>query len=230
MAACVATTLCGWGLGAAGAAEVLDPGIRTVLREWRGADAIGDEPGDPVELTGRLAEDVVPGPEGAWLRLNTSSLIVDGAPRPCRGGVALTVSGTTADSPVDRWLKGRMVRAPALLRRPARYLNPGVPDFEVASMRRGIALVGTIKSVLLVDVVEPGGWFDERAASIRAAARRVLDRDVGRHHQRSAAIVSAILIGDRAGLDEETEHRLQSAGTSHVLAISGGNIAILAGA
>jgi len=41
--------------------------------------------------------------------------------------------------------------------------------------------------------------------------------------------VTAILIGDRAGLDDELQRRLQEAGTYHVIAISGGNIAILAG-
>jgi competence protein ComEC len=44
---------------------------------------------------------------------------------------------------------------------------------------------------------------------------------------RSNAIAAAILIGDRSGLDEEDERRLQEAGTYHVIAISGGNIAIL---
>ena len=44
-----------------------------------------------------------------------------------------------------------------------------------------------------------------------------------------AAIVAAIVIGDRAGLDDEVQRRLQEAGTYHVIAISGGNIAILAG-
>jgi competence protein ComEC len=41
--------------------------------------------------------------------------------------------------------------------------------------------------------------------------------------------VTAILIGDRAGLDDRIERDLQDAGTYHVIAISGGNIAILAG-
>ena len=39
----------------------------------------------------------------------------------------------------------------------------------------------------------------------------------------------AILIGDRGSLDPDVEQRLQEAGTYHVIAISGGNIAILAG-
>src|SRR5207253_357307 len=40
--------------------------------------------------------------------------------------------------------------------------------------------------------------------------------------------VTAIVLGDRTGLDDEVERRLQEAGTYHVIAISGGNIAILA--
>ncbi|MDP2054795.1 MAG: DNA internalization-related competence protein ComEC/Rec2, partial [Acidobacteriota bacterium] len=45
----------------------------------------------------------------------------------------------------------------------------------------------------------------------------------------SAAVATAILIGDRGSLDRDVERRLQEAGTYHVIAISGGNIAILAG-
>ena len=52
---------------------------------------------------------------------------------------------------------------------------------------------------------------------------------MGVYSLRSAAIVTALLIGDRAGLDRETHRRLQEAGTYHVIAISGGNIAILSG-
>ena len=39
--------------------------------------------------------------------------------------------------------------------------------------------------------------------------------------------MTAILIGDRSGLDRDTQRRLREAGTYHVIAISGGNVAIL---
>src|SRR4030095_11321773 len=51
----------------------------------------------------------------------------------------------------------------------------------------------------------------------------------GRWRPASGAIVAAIVIGDRAGLGDDLQQRLQEAGTYHVIAISGGNIAILAG-
>ena len=59
--------------------------------------------------------------------------------------------------------------------------------------------------------------------------RRAIGSSVAPWSARSAAVTSAILIGDRAGLEDEVERKLQEAGTYHVIAISGGNIAILAG-
>jgi competence protein ComEC len=51
---------------------------------------------------------------------------------------------------------------------------------------------------------------------------------VGRRDPLAASIATAILIGDRTGLDHDVTDRLQAAGTYHVIAISGGNIAIFA--
>ena len=74
-----------------------------------------------------------------------------------------------------------------------------------------------------------GELLDEAVASIRAGIRRAIGSSVAPWSTRSAAVTSAILIGDRAGLEDEVERKLQEAGTYHVIAISGGNIAILAG-
>lgn len=153
----------------------------------------------------------------------------DGPSRPATGGIVVTVVGSLAVDRMDAWRAGRRVRFPVSLRRPSRYLDPGVPDHERALVRRGTTLVGTVKSGGLVEVLARGGWFAEAMAGGRAFARRALADAVGRWSSRSAAIVAAIVIGDRAGLDPEVQRRLQEAGTYHVIAISGGNIAILAG-
>src|SRR3989454_517071 len=145
------------------------------------------------------------------------------------GGVLVTVVGSLAADRVDDWRAGRRVRMPVMLRRPSRYLDPGVPDHERALARRGTTLVGTVKSGALVEVLARGSWIDESMAAVRAFARRAIAGAVGRWSPQSAAIVTAIVIGDRAGLDDDVRTRLQEAGTYHVIAISGGNIAILAG-
>jgi competence protein ComEC len=145
------------------------------------------------------------------------------------GGIAVTVVGSLAADRIGEWRAGRRVRLPVTLRRASRYLDPGVPDHERELARRGTRLVGTAKSGALVEVLAPGGWVDELMSAARGFARRAITAGVGRWSPRSGAIVAAIVIGDRAGLDEELQRQLQDAGTYHVIAISGGNIAILAG-
>ncbi|HZT76002.1 MAG TPA: DNA internalization-related competence protein ComEC/Rec2 [Vicinamibacterales bacterium] len=170
-------------------------------------------------LDGTLRADASPGASGVSLALDTD----------IGGGVALTVVGAIAGERSGDWRAGRRVRVPATLRRPSIYLDAGVPDNERALARRGTTLVGTVKSGALVDVLARGSWVDEALAATRASARRAFADAVARWDPQAAAIVAAIVIGDRAGLDPDVQRKLQEAGTYHVIAISGGNIAILAG-
>jgi competence protein ComEC len=180
-------------------------------------------------LEGRLRRDAAPGPAGISLSVSVDRIEANGSRRMTAGGVLATVRGTLGGDRMTEWRAGRRVRFPATLRRPARYLDPGVPDGERMLAWRDTTLVGSVKSATLIEVTSTGGMVAETAAAARLAARRAIDAGVGRWSARSAAVVAAILIGDRAGLDDEVERRLQEAGTYHVIAISGGNIAILAG-
>ena len=184
---------------------------------------------DPMVIEGRLRRDAMPTDYGASLNIAAERAVIDGLTYGTAGGIRVSVGGTLVSGRIDAWRAGRRVRMPVLLRRPAPYLNPGVPDQEWRSAVRGTVLLGSVKSAALVDVLADGHWLSETAAEARAAVRSVIARTVGSFSARSAGIVTAILIGDRAGLDEHTERRLQEAGTYHVIAISGGNIAILAG-
>ena len=213
--------------------RALHPPLRTLLEQRLGGFAIEATEGPrgeaPIVIEGRLLADATPTDSGAALRMQVERIWLGECPEPAAGGVSLTVVGSLAAQAVIEWRAGRRVKAPALLRRPARYLNDGVPDQERALARRGIALVGSVKSAALVEVIARGTWFDETAATARAAVRSALARHVGVRAPQSAAVATAILIGDRGALDPEVERRLQEAGTYHVIAISGGNIAILAG-
>jgi competence protein ComEC len=183
----------------------------------------------PVVLEGRLREDAAPGENGVALSLQVERWTWGGETKADAGGVRLTVGGTLGLDEVGQWRAGRAIRVPALLREPGRYQDPGVPDGRLALARKGIALVGSVKSGSLVEVRARGSWAAEAGARVRDLARTAVRRHVGRYASQSAAIVIAILIGDRVGLDDEVQRRLQEAGTYHVIAISGGNIAILAG-
>ncbi len=220
-------------LGAEAQHRARHPPIRQLLDEQFGGFAIDTvaiaRHDTPFEIEGRLLADAAITDAGANLRLRLHSIRLDSCPQAIGGGVSITVAGGLIADAATEWRAGRILRMPAVLRRPARYLNPGVPDQELLLARRGIALVGSVKSAALVQVVKRANWFDELAASIRGSVRRSLVRHVSTHDSQSGAIAMAILIGDRGSLDPLVEQRLQEAGTYHVIAISGGNIAILAG-
>lgn len=220
-------------LGAAAEQAALHSPLRTLLEQRRGGFAIesagAPRHDPPIAVEGRLLADAAITESGALLRLRVERAWIGPCPEPALGGVSLTVTGALAADAMGEWRAGRRIKAPALLRRPARYLNAGVPDQERLLARRGLSLVGSVKSAALVEVVDRGHWFDESAASVRAVVRRAMARHVAVRDPQSAAVATAILIGDRGSLDSGVERRLQEAGTYHVIAISGGNIAILAG-
>ncbi len=180
-------------------------------------------------VEGRLRTDAATGASGVTLDVLIDRIDLDGRAYTTSGGALIGVGGDLAGDQILRWRGGRHVAFPATLRRPTRYLDPGVPDGERLMAWRGTPLVGSVKSDMLIDVVAVGGVVSERFASARAAVRRAVGASVGAWSERSAAIVLAILIGDRAGIDDTIARRLQEAGTYHVIAISGGNIAIVAG-
>jgi competence protein ComEC len=186
------------------------------------------EQAEHVELEGRLRSDAAPDGDATRLTMAVAHVRVDGVRRPAGGDAMLTVTGRLADGLRRDWRAGRTFVMPAVVRRPARYLNDGVPDQQLAAARHGLILVGTVKSGALVQMIARGSWASERAADLRSYVRDVVNRRIGAIDPTAGAIATAILIGDRTGLDPNLEDRLQAAGTYHVIAISGGNIAILA--
>ncbi len=225
--ALAATGFCAAGvlLGAAQMAAATRSPLREFFDEARAAapDAL-----PPIVVEGTLRADAAPAEYGASMVLDVRRVRTPCGWLPARGGLRVAVNGSLVGGLIDLWRAGRRVRLPVLLRLPATFRDPGVPDDAFAMARRGIALVGSAKSGALVEVVGTGHPFAEAAGAVRAYARRAVAAALpGRPV--AAAIVTAILVGDRGGLDPALERRLQEAGTYHVIAISGGNVAILAG-
>lgn len=166
-------------------------------------------------VEGRLLRDATITPAGVRLDIEMGGL---------RGRV--TVVGDLAVARAADWRRGDWVVAPMRLREPTLVRNPGSPSPEWQRLTAHVDVIGSVKSAWLVEVT-PGPWWERAGAAVRDHVRRVVATHVGRWSPSSAAVVTAILIGDRAGLDDEVQRRLQVAGTFHVIAISGGNIAML---
>jgi len=193
------------------------------------APVLDDRFAPPVWLSGVLRDDAVADADGVRLSMDVDRVRFDGHSAPWRsvaGRAQIGVAGTLRASAAEPWLRGRHVVVPVLARRPQIWLNPGSPSERWQRLRRGVDITGSAKSAVLVEV-QPGSAWSEWSARTRRHVRRAVARTVGRASPQSAAVVTAILIGDRTGLDPDTVRRLQMAGTYHVIAISGGNIAIV---
>lgn len=182
----------------------------------------------PLRLDGRLVADAWSAGPTVLLRVAVERVAMGpcGCPTSAEGEVQLGVGGTLAVSRREQWRAGRHVTVEATLRRPGSYRNLGAPDEASLRARGHLALVGQVKSGLQVEVAA-GDPVNEAMASLRAHVRSAIARAAGTDVT-AAALATAVLIGDRAGLDPALELRLQRAGTFHVVAISGGNVALWA--
>ncbi len=174
-------------------------------RAWRppllaAYDALGGARADSAlaVLTGRLRADAAPTASGVSLSLDVLSVSAAneraafGGPsgKPL-GGAIVTVVGELGPERMGEWRAGRVVRAPAELRRASVYLDPGVPDHERELAARGTRLVGTVKSAALVEVLAHGTpvqeWLAVGAGVLpprHRRRRRPVQRALGRDRRR----------------------------------------------
>ena len=222
------------GLAADAREQALQTPLRALLdREFGGfaIEALG--PGarhDPLLVRVLLLEDASRAGDVHTLLAAVAAVRVRDEWHDTRGTVSLTVAGAPARHEADEWRAGRTLEASVTFRRPSRYLNEGVPDLERDLALGGTTLFGSVKSGLLVRVVAEGRSHPGRRrqlfgnacveVSIVGSAGMTLSPPPS-SRRCSSAIVRASRTTVRL--------RLQAAGTYHVIAISGGNIAILAG-
>ena len=147
---------------------------------------------------------------GARLLVQVERVRAGGRELPLSGGVQAAVGGRFVSERRARWVAGRRVRmaVPAAAGAPLSESGRGRPAGTAGMARRRAARIRQERAA------RRGGRTREAVAGgvgggARALVRRVIGRTVGAHSPRSAAVVTAVLIGDRAGLDTDTRRRLQ---------------------
>jgi competence protein ComEC len=124
-------------------------------------------------------------------------------------------------------LPGDRVRIRGRLRSPRGYRVPGALDMAALTHRRGAAAILSARAEE-VEIVEPGATWSGYRWPTRAQ-RYLAGRIAARGGDRDAtAVTRAMVLGDRGALAPELGDRFRAAGLSHVLAVSGLHLAVVA--
>jgi competence protein ComEC len=113
--------------------------------------------------------------------------------------------------------QGERWRLAVTLKRPHGLANPGGFDYEAWLLSRRIGATGSVKDGQRLVATAPG-WRDAlrtRLAQVDAQGRE--------------ALLAALVLGDRSGIERQDWDTLQATGTVHLLVISGQHIGLLAG-
>lgn len=209
-------------IGAAGAAVERAAYDATPLLRWVQQR---DDVEGPVALRGIAAADGRDLGDRRVLLLDVESAEAEGRELPLAGRVRVDVGGAADRREI---LEGDRVRVWARLRQPRGFGDPGAFDAKGLARREGVHALAYCKSAQLVrrDGRAEVGWLRDRAARLRGWARRQLRALVPGGPEEG--LVRAMVLGDRSGLDAETSEAFRVAGTYHVLALSGAQVALLA--
>jgi competence protein ComEC len=137
---------------------------------------------------------------------------------PARARISWYEPGATPAAG-ERW------RFRARLQRPRGLVNTGSGSREAWLLRQGIGATGYASGAAAGELLATGAdpVLRLRARSAATIAEKVAD-------PRAAAVLTAITLGFRGGLDRDTRDALARTGTGHLLAISGLHIGLAAAA
>lgn len=168
---------------------------------------------------GRLRHTASRPDGGKRLDLQVHHILRNRQPVPISGGLRLYI-----DSSERSFASGAELAVRARLRIPRRYGTPGEFDFPhylAANGLQATAFVPDDSGIALLADAAPS--LPDR---LRATAGCLIDRSIAKPQR--AALVRALVIGDKDGLPERQRRRLADLGLSHLFSISGFHLGLVA--
>lgn len=208
-----------------------DP-VPRLLGEWRSRGFLDHV--SPVGIQGRVI-DLEALPDGRLaLLVELRSIELPGeepgtidAVRAIRARLTLPVS---EDPSLPEPRPGDFLEMSARIGPPRSFRNPGAFDYRSYLAARRIPLVGTVKSARLVRIdTERRSVLRSLLPGARRGIVQALARAGGGAEGSTVPLLQALLVGEREDLPADFEESLVQAGVYHIIALSGFNVALLAG-
>lgn len=179
-------------------------------------------PAGPVVVEGEITDRPEQRDARVRLHLAAERISVDGTLERAEGLIQVTIYG---EAPVLH--EGDRIQAILRLRRPVGFQNPGGFDYLEFLARDGIYVAGSGRGNDLVLVGRSPRGLRTWPLAIREWAEAKIQAHLP---PRSAALLEGLLLGERRHLPQEMDESFRSAGVYHLLAISGFNVGLIAGA
>jgi competence protein ComEC len=182
----------------------------------------------PLRWHGRLREDPLRLPWGARYVIDLESVESAGRAITTVGGLRVNYFWKReAEESLPPLRAGDLVEALIRARPPRNFMDPGAPDTRALLERDAVDVIGTLRSPeLLQKLGSPRPTLFHQLARARGTLLNQIDATFAASPE-IAAIVRAMLLGDRMFVDSNVSLDFQKTGAFHVLVLAGLHVGVL---
>ncbi|MGH9571952.1 MAG: DNA internalization-related competence protein ComEC/Rec2 [Candidatus Acidiferrales bacterium] len=177
----------------------------------------------PLRWEGRLRANPADRPWGHEYLIDLDQVEVSGVATAVHGGLRVTLYGDTPDASTDNanLRAGDLVEALVKAQPPRDFNDPGAFDAKSYLAAQGIDLTGSLRNAKLLTLIgRPQPGLRQRLAHIHGALLTHIDQLFSRQPE-SAALLRAMLLGDRSFVDTATVVAFQKTAAYHILVVAG---------
>lgn len=198
-------------------------GISTILYSDPAQDHIAHwaEKGKVV-LDGIVCENPRVSEDRTSLVLEASRISGEGFSRVVSGKLLLSVGENTR-----RFKVGDLIRTEVRLKQPRIFGNPGAFDYERYLRLQGIRVRGFVNDARKIVLIREGQGHPLRQA-LEQFRTRIRDRIRAQAPYPEGTLIQAMTLGEQSEVPRAIQDRFNRTGTSHIIAISGFNVGIIA--
>ncbi|MHB8828901.1 MAG: DNA internalization-related competence protein ComEC/Rec2 [Syntrophales bacterium] len=174
-----------------------------------------------ITAEGIISENPVSSPEKTDLIVSVSRIIKGKGYLSASGNVLLSIRGE------NPFRYGDFIRFRARLGNPRSFRNPGSFDYEKYLRLRGILVRGSLNDSISFVILrrDQGNPLKAKLEGFRELIRQTISEKAP---GTEGSIIQAMILGDQKSIPRETMEKFNKTGLTHIIAISGFNIGIVA--